>query len=294
MNVDLKKLTHLVTVARAGSVSRAAEQLHLSQPALSRSISLVEEQLGAAVFERGASGVQLTSLGQVTVEAAEKLLLQARVFDSNVTLFSRGESGRVAFGVWPVISSLLLPSLSAHFMQERPSINMRATVKPAGELLQALYAGRIEWMLGGVGHFEQAPDLDVSVIGHIDVGLVVRAGHPLLDKQQITRRDLYDYPVLCGVELSDLPVEMADSGVFITDNFEVLKHTAQHSDGYWIAPMALVREDIDRGLFQRIDAVDAARPNKIPIAMIHLKDHILSPLTRDVADYARQFFAELG
>ncbi|WP_317930453.1 LysR family transcriptional regulator [Halioxenophilus sp. WMMB6] len=286
MKLDLKKLNHLVTVARLGSLSKAAEQLHLSQPALSRSVALIEEQVGAALFERSAQGVVLTSLGEVTAEAAEKLLLQATIFERNVTLFSRGESGRIAFGIWPVISSLLLPDISAHFMSEHPKINMRATIKPASELMPALYAGEIEWLLGGIGYFESAAELNVIEVGAIDVGMVVRAGHPLAKKRKVKRQDLFSHPVLCGVELSRLPSEITENGVFIADNFEVLKHTTLHSDGYWITPLALVNEDIKSRRLKVLTFESAPRPWQIPIALVSLKGHLLSPLAQSVADYA--------
>ncbi len=292
MKVDLKKLKQLTVVAKTGSFSKAAELLHTSQPALSRNIGLIEQQFNAKLFERSASGVSLTTVGAAIVKEAHALLRQAHAFTHNVNLFSQGESGRVAFGMWPVISSLVLPELSAFFMRERPKIHMNATVKAASELLQDLYAGRIEWLLCGTGHFDSQPDLIIEEVGLIHVGLVVRDGHPLINHQNIQPHDLSEFPVLCGVEMSSLPNQMADNGVFISDNFDVLRYTTLHSDGYWITPLELVSEDLKQQRLHKLDVIGSDKPLQIPIALVRLAGFELSPIAQDITEYTKKFFTK--
>ncbi len=294
MDMDLKKLRHLVAVARAGSFSAAAEQLHLSQPALSRSISIVEKQLGMRIFDRGVQGVALTSSGRMAVAEAEQLLKQVRIFDHNLKLYGAGEAGRVGFGMWSLIGSLVLPDLSKRFINERPGLQMWAAVKAANALLQNLRDDELEMFFCGEGQFEPGPDLRIDTIGSIGLSVLVRTGHPLARYQSISRSDLSTYPILCAVELSQVPEEFLDGGIFICDNFDVLRQTVQETDSIWLAPVQLVQRELTEGSLKSMKVTETPRPARIDIQMVTLKGYELSPGAQAVADYVKEFFADLG
>src|SRR5262245_25964064 len=144
MVLDLVKVKQLLTVARAGSFHRAAEELGLSQPALSRNIALLEARFGFKVFDRGRGGTVLTRLGALALADAEALVRYAAVVESNLQLFGRGEKGQIAFGMGPQIASLLLPRLGAHMLASRPRLRMHCSVKTSDLLIQDLRADAIE------------------------------------------------------------------------------------------------------------------------------------------------------
>lgn len=98
MSLSLAKLRHLATVAEEKSISRAAEVLGISQPALSRSIAAVEERYGVKVFERGRSGTELTAAGVPIVNEVQALLRNIETLDQNLVQYGRGNLGSLSFG----------------------------------------------------------------------------------------------------------------------------------------------------------------------------------------------------
>lgn len=290
MAFDHRKLRHLVAVARAGSFSRAAQELHLSQPALSRSIAALEEQLGIRIFDRTSQGADLTNLGKLAVSEAERLLKEVRLFEQNLDLYARGESGKVGFGMWSLIGSLVLPGLSTHFITTRPRLIMKASVKPANALLKDLYDDDIELFFCGKGQFDVTPDLQVEEIGTVGLTVLVRGEHPLARNSTVRRRDLFAYPKLCAVELSQIPDDLMGNGIFVCDNFDILRHTALHTDSVWFAPRQLAESELRDGTLTSLAVIDASQQALIEVCMVRLKGAEITPAAQEVTAYVREYF----
>lgn len=92
MDIDLKKLKQVIIVARLGSVSAAAAEMHITQPALSRNISYIEQRYGVKIFERGRHGAALTPTGEIIIREAEELLRRAETFQHNIKGYGAGTS----------------------------------------------------------------------------------------------------------------------------------------------------------------------------------------------------------
>lgn len=293
MAVDYRKLRHLVTVAREGSFSRAAQELHISQPALSRSIAVLEEQLGLRIFDRTSQGADLTNLGKLTVAEAEKLLKQVRLFEQNIDLYARGESGKVGFGMWSLVGSLVLPGLSSHFINTRPQLIMKASVKPATALLKDLYDDEIELFYCGAGQFDLTPDLLVTPVGAVSLSVLVRKEHPLAGRATVRRSDLFGEPKLCAVELSQIPADLMGSGVFVCDNFDILRTTALSTDSVWFAPWQLAQRELESGQLVSLALDDASDHSRIEIQQVQLKGAKMTPAGQDVARFVTDYFKQL-
>src|SRR3982751_2666566 len=98
LSMDLKRLGHLVALADDGNFSRAAERVHLSQPAFSRSIQAAEAELGVKLFDRGTTDVATTHAGKFVVERARRVLKESRRFERDVLLYRKGMIGRLCIG----------------------------------------------------------------------------------------------------------------------------------------------------------------------------------------------------
>src|ERR1700741_4516245 len=106
--LQLKSLTHLVALARRLHYARAAEDLHISQSALTRSIQALEKQLGMRLFDRDRAGVALTPQGKLAVERCAVLLADAEDVERHLVLAAGARAGRVRFGMAPLPASALL------------------------------------------------------------------------------------------------------------------------------------------------------------------------------------------
>ncbi len=99
--MDLKRIHYALALARELNFVRAAERLHLSQPALSRSIQTLEDELGLQLFDRDNRNVSVTRAGKVFLEQARRLAGQLHSLEQEMTLLRNGEIGEVVFGTGP-------------------------------------------------------------------------------------------------------------------------------------------------------------------------------------------------
>lgn len=195
---DLRKLSHAVALADAGSYARACERLHLSQSALTRSIQSLERELDITLFDRSKRGVLPTRDGQEVLVRARSLLLQASALQQQVRLLKKGEQGQLAFGVGPAMPSLFLPDLLVRINQELPSLSVDVSVEAISQLVELLRQELIEFFVADIRQLSP-PDLsafDAHVLVTLTPGFFVRRQHPLAQKASLKLSDLDRYPLL--------------------------------------------------------------------------------------------------
>ncbi|MBS0317142.1 MAG: LysR family transcriptional regulator, partial [Proteobacteria bacterium] len=107
--MDLKRLAHVVALADEGHFGRAAERVHLSQPAFSRSIQAIESDLGLRLFDRGTDGAKPTPAGGFLIERARRLLFDARCLQRDAALYRDSRLGDTAFGAGAFPAAALMP-----------------------------------------------------------------------------------------------------------------------------------------------------------------------------------------
>src|SRR5690242_5766119 len=107
--LDLRRLQHLLALDDERHFARAAERVHLSQPAFSRSIQALESRAGMKLFEREAGAVRPTPAGEFLIARARRLLFDARCMDRDVGLYRDSRLGDTAIGAGPLPALTLLP-----------------------------------------------------------------------------------------------------------------------------------------------------------------------------------------
>lgn len=176
--MDFKQLRAFLTVAETGTVTRAAEVLHLVQPAVSRQLRLLEEDVGAPLFQRERHGMVLTDAGQALVGYARRALLEldrARVEIGAAA--GASVAGVVTLGLLPSTIDTLSSALVAAVARDHPGIRIRIAMGYAGTLMRWLVAGEVDAALlyGAERSAEvQATPLieePLWVIGPIEAGL---------------------------------------------------------------------------------------------------------------------------
>ncbi len=292
MDLDLKRLQQVITVVRAGSISKAAEELHMTQPALSRSIATLEDRYGFRIFDRGRGGASLTPVGKSVVREAEELLRQARSVDHNFKLYQSGKAGQIAFGMGPLIASLLLPALSVHFLRERPHLQLQAVTRPASVLYEELLEDRIELLFCGGSQLQDKPQIHCHPVGHIQIANIVRSDHPLARQKATRLEDIAAFPLLIGAEVIGASWGR-QTGAFICDNYHILRDTTLDTDGVWISSPDLVRQDIEEGRLQSLTLEDNNIQTLTEVYRVSRKSNQLSPSAIAVSDYVSEYLKRL-
>lgn len=142
--MNLTQLRYFVAVARNNSLSRAADELHISQPALTRQVKLLEDELGGGLLQRHARGVSLTDLGQLLLERAQHQLRDFEQLRSDVADASFAPSGRLRIGCPPSLSTYLLVRPLKAFMQAHPKVIVEVRESISDDLWRAIRHDRID------------------------------------------------------------------------------------------------------------------------------------------------------
>jgi len=145
--MDIKQIRALVAIVETGSVTRAAEVLHVVQPAVSRQIKLLEEELGAPLFRRERHGMELTEAGQIMLDHGRRVI---RELDLATALISRRRdaiSGDLTIGFLPTASDFLASALMGRVRETYPGIRLRSSVSYIDDIEMALTRGQIDLAL---------------------------------------------------------------------------------------------------------------------------------------------------
>lgn len=178
--MDIKHLAHIVALADKRNFARAAEQLNLSQPALSRSIQSAELELGLRLFDRGNTEVTPTAAGEFVLERARRLVFDSRCLKRDVELYRDRKLGDVAFGVGPYPAATFLAALLTDLRTAFPNINLRVSQGNWALLAQQLRAEEIEFFVSDTRDLPKDSDLMVRQVAQLMAGFFVRTDHPIL------------------------------------------------------------------------------------------------------------------
>ena len=188
MGPTLRQLEYVVAVAETGQFVEAARQCAVSQPALSRQIREVEDQLGVQIFERARPRVLLTPVGEEIVRRARRLLGEARELVEVASASVRAWTGTVRLGVIPTIAPYGLPGLLAKLRVLFPDVGFAIQELQTDVLLDRLRAGSIDVALLARAFDDQGlAGLDLVVEPFV---LVAPTGHPLAVPEAIQAADI--------------------------------------------------------------------------------------------------------
>jgi DNA-binding transcriptional LysR family regulator len=253
MKLDLHRLRHVVTVAETRSFSRAAELLAITQPALSRSVALLEEDLGFRIFDRGRSGVFITQAGADLVAGAENLLAQAQALEQNLAQIRNAETGVIRFGMAPMVASIYLPRLLMQLGKTQPNLVLRPLVRKAEDLLEPLSRGEIELCFVASAYTQTQSHIAFTTIGTVPIGIFARAGHPLLERATLSPDDLRNFPFAASVpefpQTAGPPIVTS----IVCDNYFLMKELILTSDTICLMSPLLLQEELRTSKAVRIN-----------------------------------------
>ncbi len=202
--MNLKQLEHLLAVAETGSFSRAAEQLHLTQPALSRSIRMLEEELDARLIDRMGRRNELTPMGETVAVRAKQLVFEAEELSRSVALMKGGSSGAIRVGLGSGPGAMLMTPLMTHVAQNHPDVRLTITRGAIELQLRQLRERLLDALVIDMRSIAPADDLVIELAAEMRGGFVCRSGHPLVSKTPncISFKDVLRYP-LASTHLAD-------------------------------------------------------------------------------------------
>lgn len=198
--MDLRQLTYFLHVAERKSISAAAAELNVAQPTLTKSIRLLEEELGNALFNRLPRGVELTAAGRHLVRHAEFIRIQMMEARAELHALQKGDNGVVTVGAGPAWLRKHLPVAVANCISTRPDLRIKIVGGFDEALLRKLRQGEVDFVVAETPWQQNANDLDVEIVTSIGLAVLSRDGHPLASKEKISSIDLLRYPWVLPVK----------------------------------------------------------------------------------------------
>jgi DNA-binding transcriptional LysR family regulator len=198
------RLRQFAAVARTEHLTRAAEQLGVPQPTLSRTIAHLESDLGVPLFIRPGRNIRLTRHGRVLADAADRALTILDDALDQVTGEADPSHGRVAFAFLHTLGVDVVPRLLRDFRSEHPAIRFGLVQDTSIEMLGKLLAGEVDVCL--TVPVPTAPGVRSESLGEQRVDLVVPTGHPLATKQAIRLAEAAGEDFICTLPGNSLRV----------------------------------------------------------------------------------------
>lgn len=256
--MEFDQLRYFLQVAKRSSFTRAAEDLVISQPALSRSIQKLEEELGQPVFERKTRSVSLNEAGSLLQSRAQQVL--AMLEDTKAEITDDGKSGRVRVGAIPTIAPYFLPEVLGKFSAAFPKATLIVQENTTDVLLKSCTQGEID--LAIIALPIPAKYLEVEVLFEEELLLVMPPDHSLAGKPKIRIADVEPFPFVLLNEahcLSDSIVSFCRQKSFQpvtverTSQLTMVQELVSLSHGVSMIPaMAAHRDQSDRRIYRSL------------------------------------------
>jgi DNA-binding transcriptional LysR family regulator len=201
--MNLRHLEHWLALADTGSFSRAAEKLHITQSALSRSIQALEEELGGPLVDRLGKKNELTPLGRSVLERARRIVHEAQELQQGAALLQQGGLGALRVGLGSGPGAMLMTPWLVYMAQHHPTVQVTVSRGSTALQLTQLRERQLDALVVDVRRVALAPDLNMTHVVEMRAGFVCRQGHPLLERaaKGLPFDALLNYPI-ASIELS--------------------------------------------------------------------------------------------
>jgi LysR family hydrogen peroxide-inducible transcriptional activator len=291
--VEIDQLRYFVQVAERGSFTRAAEDLMISQPALSRSIQRLEDELGQPVFERKTRSISLTDAGTLLQARAQQVL--SILEDTKAEITDDGQSGRVRVGAIPTIAPYFLPEILRQFTAAFPKAALIVQENTTDQLLKSCKQGEID--LAIVALPVPARYLEVEELFQEELLLVLPPDHPLAEKSRIRLSDVEPYPFVLLDEahcLSDNIVSFCRRQSFQpvaverTSQLAMVQELVSLSHGVSLIPaMARRLDQSDRRMYRSLSRPTPKRTIAVTWNPYRYQSRLLKAFREHLREYGR-------
>lgn len=201
--MTLVQLRHFVVLAELGAFVQASKTLYLTQPALTRSIQALEDELGGRLFDRLGRRIALTPFGHEVLQRARRLVSDADALKQTGKGLHAGLIGSLRVGLSSGPGALLSTPLMLHTAEHHPRLQLQISRGNTGVLIDALRAQLLDAVVVDVRSVRPAADLQITQTFELAAGFLVRPDHPLAQRgQPVTIDEVLTYPV-ASTPLSD-------------------------------------------------------------------------------------------
>ncbi|MEM6462504.1 MAG: pca operon transcription factor PcaQ [Pseudomonadota bacterium] len=298
--IKLRHLETFVEVARLKSVSRAAENLHLTQPAVTRTIRELEDICGKPLVEREGRGIRISMHGEIFLKHAGSSLAAARNGLNALAELSVADGPKIRLGALPTVSATIIPRAVSDYLESGMRNRLKVVTGENRALLDQLRNGELELVMGRLPAPESMQGLIFEPLFRDKVILAARANHPLAAHRQFKVEALNQFPVLVPTQQSIIRpfVDRLFVEQGITEPEQVIETVSdafgrrfvEDYQAIWIISRGVVSAEIDSGRFVSLPVDTESTMGSVGLCT--RADTPLSPAAAYFADITRRVVAE--
>jgi DNA-binding transcriptional LysR family regulator len=299
MNID--EIRTFVAIAQLGGFTRAADRLHRSQPAISRRINLIEEELGAPLLERVRGRVALTVAGRAFLPFAEAVLSAVEDGREAVRATIEETAGAVSLALVGTLADSNIVDVLRQFAARSKSVELDLRTATSHEVSDMVRRGEVT--LGLRYHADERGDLSSRIVGVEPMRVICSPEHPRvgkrLSKRHLAEEKWVGFPAARGREsfgrlLERLlaPLGLEAARITLIDSLTAQKRLVEAGFGIALVPQSSVRDELKLGTLRELDA--PAMRATIPVALIHRRNGYLNPAARALIALMSEAALRLG
>ncbi len=308
--MELIEIEAIVAIAAAGSFTRAAAALHLSQPAISRRVDLLEREFGAPLFDRIPTGARLTEAGEAFLPHAHRALAAVRDAAAAVDALRAGDRGTVTIAIVGTLASTDLTARLVAFRRSHPDVHLELRTARSDEVSALVRRGEVAL---GLRYFLDPAEAILSTpVSEEELVVVCAGSSDLSGVEPWTTTDLptsapqaavgrcgeINPATLAGRAWVAFPLDagssgepfarvlerrlasagLADSGRIVVDSLTAQKRLIEAGFGLGLLPASAVDEELRLGSLRRLPI--PALETTVPVVLLTRRDGYLSPATR--------------
>ena len=291
-----RRLQVFHTVAKLLSFTKAAETLHMTQPAVTFQVRQLEEYFNTRLFDRTHNRISLTEAGKRVYEYAAKIFEQYAAMENAVRELTGEVSGVLIIGASTTIAEYMLPSLLGDFKTRYPDVNVRLKVSNTEGIVSMVENNVID--LGVVEAPVANKNLAVELCKKDQLVAIVPPSHPLAGQTSVKAESLLDYPYICREEGSGTREVIVEylHGIGVNPNEldvimelgspEAIKGAVEASIGLTILSRATLSKEIKLGT---LVAIKLDPPLERPFSFVHQKQKFRQRAMDELLEFARQY-----
>ena len=255
--MDIKQLRSFITISETKNITKAAALLNIVQPAVSRQIHLLEDELGVELFERSRHGMHLTNEGKILEEYARRALKEIETAKIELSSSDGALKGSVNIGILSSLSELLSVALMRIIKEKYPNVNLKITVGYSGHLKEWLENGEIDVAL--IYGSTSSKFLDMQSMVQEQLWLIGSSQANLSAEQSIELKDISQYDLILPYAphrlrtLIEQGFHKAKYELKISaevNDLAVQKQLVKEGFGYTILPLVSIKNDLGNNIFR--------------------------------------------
>ena len=257
--MQLAQVEGFVEVARRANLSRAAESLFITQPALTARLRALEFEVATPLFRRGRRGMALTEAGRAFLPYAERALRSLR--DGAAAIGQLPVAEALVLGAAPAISTYMLPGLLVTFEAGHPGARLVVRTGHSEEVLELVVRGDVDvGLIRALDH----PEVEAILLHEDELVLVAEPGHPMSRRRRVAVDQVREARLILFDRTSSFydltralfrPGGSPPRGVLELDNIDAAKHMVMAGLGVALLPLTAVDSELRAGRLRRIDLI---------------------------------------